>query len=134
VAVISLEPPLPAASSNLPEMPQKRNASSVIISVWSCIKWGLHCRFCRQKRGELLPRHFTLTGEPAVYFLLRYPYPCGFRPLAGTLLCDARTFLCENRSDNPPPVLLSFECKIERFFYILSKEHICKQINNISCK
>jgi len=58
VAVISLEPPLPAASSNLPEI----NASNVIISVWSCIKWGLHCRFCCQKRGELLPRHFTLTG------------------------------------------------------------------------
>jgi len=33
-------------------------------------------------------------GKPAVCFLLRYPYRCRFRPLAGTLLCDARTFLC----------------------------------------
>jgi len=39
----------------------ERRASNACISVWSCIKWGLHCRLCYQKRGELLPHRFTLT-------------------------------------------------------------------------
>jgi len=80
VAAISLEPPLPAVSSDLPEMPQKRNASNALISVWSCIKWGLHCRFCCQKRGELLPRHFTLAGSKN----RRYIFCCAIHTVAGS--------------------------------------------------
>ncbi len=29
--------------------------------IWACCRWGLPCRRCRQRRGALLPHHFTLT-------------------------------------------------------------------------
>ena len=29
--------------------------------IWPCSAWGLQCRLGYPKRGELLPRHFTLT-------------------------------------------------------------------------
>ena len=29
--------------------------------IWPCSDWGLPCRSCYQKRGGLLPHHFTLT-------------------------------------------------------------------------
>ena len=34
--------------------------------IWPCTGWGLPCRLCRQTRGELLPRLFTLTCTPAM--------------------------------------------------------------------
>ena len=59
--------------------------------IWSCSEWGLPCHPCRHGRGELLPRHFTLTrntsggllsvalspGHPE--FALRTILPCGVR-------------------------------------------------------
>jgi len=30
--------------------------------IWSCSGWGLPCHHCCQRRGALLPHHFTLTG------------------------------------------------------------------------
>ena len=44
--------------------------------IWSCSGWGLPCRRCYQRRGALLPHHFTLTPNPwpgAVYFLRHFP-------------------------------------------------------------
>ena len=32
---------------------------------WSCTGWGLPCRRGHPQRGELLPRHFNLTGPKA---------------------------------------------------------------------
>ncbi len=48
-------------------------------SVLSCTAWGFSCRANRFARGELLPRHFNLTGRhrcrPAVCFLRHFPSP-----------------------------------------------------------
>ena len=66
--------------------------------IWSCSGWGFACRPCYHVRGELLPRHFNLacaSRPSAVYFLFHFPAPHGVRPLAGILLCGARTFLCK---------------------------------------
>ena len=43
------------------------------------------------------------AGPSAVYFLFHFPSPRGARPLAGILLCGARTFLCTGKlySDCP---------------------------------
>ncbi len=54
--------------------------------IWSCSRWGLPCRRCYQRRGALLPHHFTLTGKkPAVCFLWHFPWGCPRRTLSGTL-------------------------------------------------
>ena len=52
-----------------PSVYEKRDA------FYPCSQRGLPCRFSRLKRGELLPRRFTLTLDKskAVYFLLRFP-------------------------------------------------------------
>src|SRR5947209_1173333 len=46
-------------------------------SVLSCTAWGFSCRANRSARGELLPRHFTLTAfccqRTAVSFLRHFP-------------------------------------------------------------
>src|SRR5690554_5467569 len=62
--IIYLGPLLPTASSNLPGNLLARAAPGSIKErspAWSCTVWGLPCHSCHQKRGELLPRHFTLT-------------------------------------------------------------------------
>ena len=69
--IIHLAPPLPAASSNLPVAPPPYGCGLERITLaaisrrgttaWSCSPWGLPCRRCRQRRGGLLPRRFTLT-------------------------------------------------------------------------
>ncbi len=65
------------------------------------------CRFCCQKRGGLLPHRFTIAVLIAETWadcsLWHFPSPRGVRPLAGILLCGARTFLCaiRLRSDRP---------------------------------
>ena len=63
------------------------------LLTWSCTGWGLPCRPRYRGRGELLPRHFTLTPYGAVSFLLHFPSPRGARVLPGTLPCGVRTFL-----------------------------------------
>ena len=70
--------------------------------IWPCFGWGLPCRPCYHVRGELLPRRFTLA-VPGFPGLGRSILCCTFRrlrlaaysarPLAGILLCEARTFL-----------------------------------------
>ena len=108
---------LPAASSNLPDEPSEANRPGSLglrpnpgHPIWSCTGWGLPCHSCRQECGELLPRHFTLTGNPgfrpdlrsrlardpsfpAVYFLWHFPSRFRVWPLASILSCGARTFL-----------------------------------------
>ena len=32
--------------------------------IWSCSRWGLPCHLCCQRRGALLPHHFTLAVLP----------------------------------------------------------------------
>ncbi len=66
------------------------------LLTWPCTGWGLPCRPHYCGRGELLPRHFTLTRREtrqAVCFLLHFPSPRGARALPGTLPCGVRTFL-----------------------------------------
>ena len=65
----------------------------VQLLTWSCTRRGLPCRPHYCGRGELLPRHFTLTPCGAVSFLLHFPSPRGARVLPGTLPCGVRTFL-----------------------------------------
>ena len=31
--------------------------------IWSCCRWGLPCHRCHQRRGALLPHHFTLAAR-----------------------------------------------------------------------
>ena len=42
------------------------------------------------------PLPVPANGSSAVCFLFHFPSPHGARPLAGILLCGARTFLCTN--------------------------------------
>src|SRR5205823_3976497 len=98
--------------------------------IWPCSGWGLACRHCCQWRGGLLPAadprpaatHLTVartisplpvpaSGPSAVCFLFHFPSPRGARPLAGILLCGARTFLCTTISYSDCPAsftLLSY--------------------------
>ena len=102
---IYLDPLLLAASSNLPEFQLEKATQAlrrVRNSAWSCTGWGLPCRSCHQKRGELLPRLFTLTSCEAVCFLLRYPSYFYAWTLSSILPCGARTFLpCFRKSGHP---------------------------------
>ena len=79
------------------------------VPIRRCFGWGLACRRCRHRRGELLPRLFTLAGRCArcsrhvdVTLGGMFSVPlsvaaglaaCSARPLAGTLPCEVRTFL-----------------------------------------
>ncbi len=58
--------------------------------IWTCSRWGLHCRPCHQVRGRLLPCLFTLAcvlrrRPSAVCFLLHFPSVHTVWPLASTL-------------------------------------------------
>jgi hypothetical protein len=55
------------------------------IPIRFCSRWGLQCRRRRRRRGGLLPRHFTLTTEVAVCFLLHFPWGYPRRKLSGTV-------------------------------------------------
>jgi len=58
--------------------------------IWSCSEWGLPCHLCYQKRGALLPHHFTLTMQAWRYIFCgtfrglspprRYLAPCPMEP------------------------------------------------------
>jgi hypothetical protein len=72
-----------------------------LISAWSCTKWGLPCHFGYPKRGALLPHRFILTGLKkrtlkvcGGLFSVALSRSFNLRPLAGIMLCGARTFLC----------------------------------------
>ncbi len=41
-------------------------AGRSFASVWSFSGWGLPCQGRHRPRGELLPHHFTLTGDPRI--------------------------------------------------------------------
>ena len=64
---------------------------------WPCSGRGFPCRRCYQRRGALLPHHFTLAFELAlewaVCFLWHFPSRCRAQPLAGALPYGVRTFL-----------------------------------------
>jgi hypothetical protein len=74
-AIIHLDLPSPAASSNLPES----TAGHGIAFLFGLAPGGVyHAAECRHLRGALLPHHFTLTRTRllpvrAVYFLLHFP-------------------------------------------------------------
>ena len=66
------------------ELPGGR-VGPTLSTVWSCCRWGLPCRFCHQKRGALLPHHFTLTqvargASPAAKWAVSFC--CTFRRLS----------------------------------------------------
>src|SRR5664279_3342810 len=46
-----------------PESLRGNDAGRVSPPIWSCSRWGLPCRRHHCRRGELLPRLFTLTGK-----------------------------------------------------------------------
>lgn len=75
------------------QQPTRATTRAAQSSVWSCSGWGLACRRCRQRRGALLPRLFTLARKRAVCFLCHFPSSRDAWPLASILLCGARTFL-----------------------------------------
>jgi hypothetical protein len=54
----------PPARNHSSRATYPREAGSLSFPIWSFSEWGLHCRRCHHLRGELLPRHFTLTGRP----------------------------------------------------------------------
>lgn len=68
VTVITLDQPLPAGSAD--RFLHQQATYPLWISgpntqhTWSCRRWGLPCRHCRQRRGALLPHRFTLTCAP----------------------------------------------------------------------
>jgi hypothetical protein len=68
--IIHLGLPSPAASSNLPES----TAGHGIAFLFGLAPGGVYLAAeCCHLRGALLPHHFTLTSEEAVYFLLHFP-------------------------------------------------------------
>lgn len=106
-AVIPLGDALPRRSSSLPGS----DASHANAPLFGLAPDGVYrARSCCQSCGGLLPHRFTLAcagacapkdtaalrrqiWPSAVCFLLHFPSPHGARPLAGILLCGARTFL-----------------------------------------
>jgi len=76
-----------------------------IVPTWSCLRWGLPCHLSYERRGALLPHHFTLTQRMTVR---RYIF-CGTFPqvtLAGrypaSFFHQARTFLAPLKDARPP--------------------------------
>jgi len=98
--------------SSLKQPTRKRRGPRHSFPIWSCSGWGLPCRLSYQKRGALLPHHFTLTRRRlrfvlAVSFLLHWPWALAPQTLSGTLSCGARTFLqfdisCERQTSDYP--------------------------------
>lgn len=93
---------LPLSSSTLPENEPKREASEpktiksrLHFPIWACTEWGLPCHLCHQKRGELLPRHFTLTPKRGGIFSVALSTCYQAWTLSSIPLFGARTFLCE---------------------------------------
>jgi len=98
LAIIPLGLPSPTGSSNLPGSSAGHASASLFglapDGVWRAVE---RCR----RRGELLPRRFTLTDRvPPTGGLLSVPLSvalglatCCTQPLAGILPCGARTFL-----------------------------------------
>ncbi|GEM_PF-3717224 len=81
--VIYLGRPLLNVSSCLPESHragqtrENKRKLILLLSVWHCTQWGLPCRRNHLPRGELLPRHFTLTLKIKIVSR-RYFFCCTF--------------------------------------------------------
>jgi len=93
-AVIPLDPPLPMGSSSLPGS----SASHAIASLFGLAPDGVYragpvTRPAVGSYPTVSPLPDPRTGPSAVSSLWHSPSPCGARPLAGILLCGARTFL-----------------------------------------
>jgi hypothetical protein len=98
----------PAEAGGSGQLPNRHHA-------WPCSAWGLHCRPGYPVRGELLPRHFTLTPGRARGGILSVALSVVSRraearrldaqPLAGTLPCGVRTFLPDTGSERLPDTL-----------------------------
>jgi hypothetical protein len=70
----------PHTSSDLPgDRADHTSQRTACPPIWSCSGWGLPCHRCCQRRGALLPHHFTLTGPEG---LRRYVFCGTFRRLA----------------------------------------------------
>jgi len=54
---------LPGWSSNLPA----GIGRTALPAAWSCSWRGLPCHRCHQRRGGLLPHHFTLTFAGGIF-------------------------------------------------------------------
>ena len=59
---------------------RKQCGPHLCFPIWPCSQWGLPCQRCCQRRGALLPHHFTLTGN-ARALLRRYIFCGTFRRL-----------------------------------------------------
>ena len=110
-AIIRLGWLLPTTSGTLPEFQRKDTLYE--IPIWACIQQGLHCHFCYQKRGGLLPHRFTLThpkmGGLFSVALIPRVTPGGRYPLS--FFRDVRTFLshcCKRLPDHPILFVLSW--------------------------
>ena len=75
VTVIYLVGRLPARSSGRPEIKRLEETCPCGRFSVALLRMGLARPDGYPPAGELLPHHFTLTGQkcPAVYFLLRFP-------------------------------------------------------------
>ena len=79
----------------------RRAAVSLLFG--SCIGWGL------QRASVTSARVSSCLAFPSLlhacawggFFLLHFPWSCLHRPLAGTLPCDARTFLTAKAARSP---------------------------------
>ena len=111
VTVMYLGPLLPAASSDLPGSRARRVTSS--FPIWSCSRWGLPCRPCHQKRGELLPHLFTLTGARGSGGLFSGALSLGSLPLGVTqhLALRSSDFPRPSMGPRPSPRLPHFHDK-----------------------
>jgi len=84
-----LKRPYPRAMGGRPNPP-----------IWSCSRWGLPCVRHRWRTGELLPRHFNLTGRPGgrrCVFCGTFPRSLG-AVVSGHRVLGVRTFLASCRS------------------------------------
>ena len=85
--------------SNLCNQPVNEGSDILYCSILLLMRLTLPLRY--RIRGGLLPRLFTLTVLPAVYFLLCCLsftlYNENARPLAGIISEGVRTFLCKTQ-------------------------------------
>ena len=117
--IIHLGRPSPAASSNLPGSPLGTGgADEPRTPLFGLAPGGVYrAASCYQSRGALLPHLFTLTGEPAVYFLWHFPWAHTPQALPGALSEGARTFLCKPKARSD---CLANSCSLGRGVYSIT--------------
>ena len=49
------------------KQPTQTKYGVLIVSIWSCSRWGLPCQLCYHNCGALLPHLFTLTDYGGIF-------------------------------------------------------------------